>query len=64
MGYSGLDGMDPDLSAEQPPAVDRKWRKLGIYAALASVSVLAAAYYVWEDQKKDKKLRERIYRLD
>jgi hypothetical protein len=64
MGYSGLDGMDSDLSAEQPPVVDRKWRKLGIYAALGSVSLVLAALYWAREQKKDKKLRERIYRLD
>jgi hypothetical protein len=64
MGYSGLDGVDSGLSADQPPVVDRKWRKLGIYAAVASVSLLAAAWYIWDDQKKEKKLRERIYRLD
>jgi hypothetical protein len=37
---------------------------LGIYAALGSVSLVLAALYWAREQKKDKKLRERIYRLD
>lgn len=62
MGYSGLDGRDSDLPVDQPPVVDWKWRKLGIYAAIASVSCVAAAWYIYQEHKKDKKLRERIYR--